>query len=64
MAERNHHDSPPATRLRHEDFGWEDPPSAWDERDLEGSFSCPHCGAVVHWEGEPPSDCLRCGEDL
>jgi len=45
--------------------GWEDDQDPGSpEREEEGSFSCPHCGAVVHWEGEPPSDCLRCGEDL
>ena len=44
--------------------GWEDDEDPGDEREEEGSFSCPHCGAVVHWEGEPPKDCLRCGEDL
>ena len=26
--------------------------------------ACPSCGAVVAWEGERPTDCLRCGFPL
>ena len=30
----------------------------------EGSVECWNCGAVTHWEAEPPTDCLKCGEAL
>lgn len=29
----------------------------------EGTVTC-YCGAVSHWKGEPPEECLRCGELL
>lgn len=29
-----------------------------------GSVTCSWCGAVIGWEGERPTDCLRCGRDL
>lgn len=30
----------------------------------EGSVECWNCGAIIAWEGEPPTDCIRCGEAL
>ena len=30
----------------------------------EGNVECWNCGAVIAWEGEPPTDCIRCGEAL
>ena len=30
----------------------------------EGNVECWNCGAVIAWEGEEPTDCLKCGEIL
>ena len=30
----------------------------------EGSVRCSDCGATVAWEGEPPTDCIKCGADF
>lgn len=30
----------------------------------EGNMTCPACRAVVAWEGEMPTDCIRCGFPL
>lgn len=30
----------------------------------EGNVECWNCGAVIAWEGDRPTDCLKCGEAL
>ena len=36
----------------------------YEPKKAEGNIECWNCGAVVAWEGEEPTDCLKCGEAL